>query len=688
MDLVFSLTDNHTTDGTVDGLAEFSTDVFDRSTVEALVERLGRILTAVVADPDLPVKAIDLLTARERHELLTARNETAHALPNSSVPELFEAQAARTPDAVAVMFNDEELTYAELDARADLLARWLVEHGAGPERIVGLRLPRSVDTVVAMLAVLKTGAAYLPIDPEYPAERVRSMLDDAQPIAVLDETVVTAGTMARAGEHPGDPLGLLERHRLDPAYVIYTSGSTGRPKGVTVSNGALLNLVLDMRDRLGLTADDRFLAVTTTGFDIAGLELFVPLVSGARVVVAPRETVRDPRALGTLLTRAGTTAMQATPSLWRTVVAEDVPLDGVQVLVGGEALPADLAAALAERARSVLTVYGPTETTVWSTAAVVEDNAPGIGAPIANTRVYVLDGQLGPVPPGVVGDLYIAGAGLARGYAGRAALTAERFVACPFDAPGERMYRTGDLVRWRADGRLEFMGRADDQVKVRGHRIELGEIESVLAAHPDVVQAAAVVRPGERLVAYVVPSKEKDSGGADDLGIASSLRDFLRVRLPEFMVPTAIVTLDELPLTANGKLDRSALPAPEFTAAPASRAPRTPAETTLHRVFTEVLGVPVGVDDNFFDQGGDSISSIRVAGRAREAGLVISPREVFLHKTVAALAALAKPVDQPGTDGTGQAEATPPDRGTPDKPLVKMDRRQMSKLEAAWRKRK
>ncbi|MFE0172960.1 amino acid adenylation domain-containing protein, partial [Streptomyces sp. NPDC059002] len=705
MDLVFNLTEN-TDDGSIDGFVEFSADVFDRRTVEALVARLGRLLAAVADAPDRPVGAIDLLTADERHQALTAGNETAVGLPDASVAELVDAQARRTPDAVAVAFDDVELTYAELAARSDRLARSLVVRGAAPERLVALRLPRSADLVVAMLAVLKTGAAYLPIDPEYPDERIRFMLDDARPVVVLEGDGIDAGGDPRGSagsadsEHVSGEAGVrldaVRRHGLHPAYVIYTSGSTGRPKGVTVSGSALLNLVVDMRDRLAIGADDTFLAVTTTGFDIAGLELFVPLVSGARVMVAPRETVRDPLALGALLTRSGTTVMQATPSLWRAVVAEDVRLDGIQVLVGGEALPPDLAVSLAQRAGSVLNVYGPTETTIWSTAAVVDDEAPGIGTPIANTRVYVLDRRLEPVPAGVVGELYIAGAGLARGYAGRAALTAGRFVACPFGAPGERMYRTGDLVRRRADGGdLEFVGRADDQVKVRGFRIELGEIESALAGHPTVRQAVAVVREGGRLVAYVVASGGPE---ADELGAV--LREFIRARLPEFMVPAAVVVLDAFPLTANGKLDRAALPAPEFTSAPASRAPRTAAEEALCAVFTEVLGVHVGVDDEFFDLGGDSITSIQVVSRARTAGYVISPRDVFLHKTVAALAALAERVEH--VEPARQPEETPQTEETPQsgtaatttaaakakKPLVKMDRGQMSKIEAAWRKRK
>nr|WP_242879866.1 non-ribosomal peptide synthetase [Streptomyces mobaraensis] len=671
MDLVFSLTEDHDANGGIDGLVEYSTDVFDHNTIQTLVARLGRLLAAVTADPGQRLGDIDLLTAEERRQL-TAWNATHREIPHSSVTELFEAQAERTPQAVALVSGDEQLTYAELNARANRLARLLIERGAGPERLVALRLPRSAALVVALLAVLKTGAAYLPIDPDYPAERIRYMLDDARPVAVLDQAEAADGhAETNLTAHPGHP--------LNPAYVIYTSGSTGRPKGVTVPRGALLNLLMDMRDRLALDTGDRFLAVTTIGFDIAGLELYVPLLSGARVVLAPREVVRDPAELGVLLTRSKATAMQATPSLWRSLLAEDIPLDGIRALVGGEALPADLATALSRRAGSVLNVYGPTETTIWSTSAQVRDATPGIGTPIANTGCHVLDQWLNPVPAGVVGELYLTGSGLARGYAGRAGLTAERFVACPYGEPGERMYRTGDLVRRRPDGGLEFLGRADGQVKLRGFRIELGEIEAVLAEHPATGQAAAVVHPGGTLTGYVVPAKPTDT-----IELAASLRDFARTRLPEFMVPAVVMVLDAFPLTANGKLDRAALPAPEFTTM-LSRAPRTPAEETLRAVFTEVLGVQAGVEDNFFDLGGDSISSIQVVGRARAAGVLISPRDVFLHKTVAALAAIAG-TEEPA--GPAEAAGTQDDSAAPNKPLVKMDRGRMSKLEAAWRKRK
>ncbi|MFF8589814.1 amino acid adenylation domain-containing protein, partial [Streptomyces althioticus] len=397
------------------------------------------------------------------------------------------------------------LSYEELDARAERLARVLVERGAGAERFVAVALPRSVDLVVALLAVWKTGAAYLPLDTEYPAERLAYMLDDANPVLLL----TTSDLTPVLPEEPAIPrllldapetTGALSRLAADepltrpalanPAYVIYTSGSTGRPKGVVVPQGALVNFLTAMRDRFDLAEGDRLLAVTTVGFDIAGLELFVPLLSGASIVVAERDVVRDPAALCGVVRSAGVSVMQATPSLWRAVLAEDASaLAGVRVLVGGEALPADLAEALVQRAMSVINLYGPTETTIWSTEwPVTADGArrPRIGRPIANTQVYVLDGTLRPVPAGVPGELYIAGHGVVRGYHGRPGLTSERFVADPYGPSGTRMYRTGDLVRWTADGELEYLSRVDDQVKLRGFRIELGEIEAVLAGHEQV----------------------------------------------------------------------------------------------------------------------------------------------------------------------------------------------------------
>nr|WP_308404055.1 non-ribosomal peptide synthetase [Streptomyces rhizosphaericus] len=635
------------TDGPQEGAAGlhgalgFSTDLFDRATATLLADRFIRVLEALLADPDMRVGAVDPLSAAERELMLERWNDTARELPAAALPQLFEAQAARSPHATAVVCGETVLFYAELNARANRLARLLVERGAGPEARVAVVLPRSADLVVVLLAVLKSGAAYVPVDPEFPAERIAYMIEDAGPALVVDEEWMAG---ADAGAFDDADLGAVDLSA--PAYVIYTSGSTGRPKGVTVEHTALANLLVSLGERCALTPGERLLAVTTVGFDIAALELYVPLLAGATVELADRDTVRDPRAVLDLIVRSGASVMQATPSLWHAVIdgaetADEAAsvLSGMRVLVGGEALPAELAASLTAYAASVTNVYGPTETTIWSTAGAVDGDRArrgAIGRPIANTRVYVLDAWLRPVPAGVAGELYIAGAGLARGYLHRAGLTAERLVACPYGAPGERMYRTGDLVRWSADGELEYVGRTDHQVKVRGHRIEPGEIEAVLTTHDAVARAAVVVRedrPGDRrLVAYVV-------GAAD----AAGLREHVARSLPEYMVPSAFVTLDALPLTPNGKLDRKALPAPDAAAHPeGGRGPRSPREEILCGLFAEVLGVErVGIDDGFFDLGGHSLLATRLAARIRATlDAELSVRQVFEHPTVERLGAV------------------------------------------------
>ncbi|WKX69271.1 non-ribosomal peptide synthetase [Streptomyces sp. XD-27] len=579
----------------ITGVVEYSADLFDHGTAELLAERLVRLLADAAADPRRPLSRLAVLGDTERQRLLYEWNDTAQEPPSARLVERFQAVAARAPRATAVVTADEELDYATLNARANRLAHHLIAHGVGQGDLVALALPRTAQLPVALLAVLKSGAGYLPLDPGYPAERVAAMLADARPALVL-ATTATAGALPDDGPCPRLLLDLPETAaalarrpvtdpdaaafpRALPAYVIYTSGSTGRPKGVVVPRGALDNFLSDMGARFALGGDDRLAAVTTIAFDIAALEMYLPLLAGAAVVLADEDTVRDPAALASLLERTGATVMQATPSLWQTLVAtRPEALDGLCALVGGEALPEALAARLRRRCRRVTNLYGPTETTIWSTAAEVgeADGPPPIGRPMANTRVYVLDRGLGPVPPGVAGELYITGDGLARGYLGRAALTAERFVACPYGPAGSRMYRTGDLARWRADGQLEFLGRVDHQVKIRGFRVELGEIETVLADRPDVARAVVVVRediPGDlRLTGYVVPAP----GSAVE---AAELRTAAAAHLPHFMVPSAIITLEALPLTPNGKLDRAALPAPTATgdtgdAAPAPRGKR------------------------------------------------------------------------------------------------------------------
>ncbi|MFJ8630152.1 non-ribosomal peptide synthase/polyketide synthase [Streptomyces sp. NPDC093568] len=657
-DLSFAFAEQASGDSGLQGVVEYSTDLFDRDTVETLGRRYLRLLQAMVDAPEAPVDQADLLDGTETHTLLVDWNDTGCVVPGRSVVELFEERVALAPGAEAVVAGGESLSYGELDARAEGLARLLVERGAGAERFVAVALPRSVDLVVALLAVWKAGAAYLPLDTEYPAERLAYMLEDADPVLLLTTTELTSvlpqelavpcvlldeRDTVDALSRPTDG-GQLNRPALvNPAYVIYTSGSTGRPKGVVVPQAPLVNFLVAMRDRFELAAGDRLLAVTTVGFDIAGLELFVPLLSGASVVVAERDVVRDPVALCGLVRSSRASVMQATPSLWRAVLAEDASvLAGVRVLVGGEALPADLAEVLAETAASVVNLYGPTETTIWSTAWPVTSGRarrPRIGRPIANTQVYVLDRALRPVPAGVPGELYIAGEGVVRGYHGRSGLTSERFVADPYGPAGARMYRTGDLVRWTADGELEYLSRVDDQVKLRGFRIELGEIEAVLAGMDRVAQAAVLVRedrPGDkRLVAYLVPEARHEQPSL------TALRDHASAQLPDYMVPSAFVILDAFPLTPNGKLDRRALPAPDYGPQTGSgRAPRSPREEILCTLFAEVLGVDaVTIDDDFFALGGHSLLATKLVSRIRTVlGAELAVRQLFEASTVARLA--------------------------------------------------
>ncbi|WP_448324076.1 amino acid adenylation domain-containing protein, partial [Streptomyces sp. DSM 41493] len=564
-----------------------------------------------------------------------------------SLPELFAAQAARTPDATAVVCADGNLSYAELDERANGLAHLLVERGAGPGRFVGVLLPRTTDLLVALLAVQKSGAAYVPVDPEYPADRIAYMLEDAAPAFVI-----THGDMAAAlPALPSLPVLTVDEladcraaappavtgHTRLPAYVIYTSGSTGRPKGVLVGQAALVNFLTSMAGWFRLGTDDRWGAMASAAFDMAGLDFYLPLISGAAVVLVEREAARDPHALAALLSGRGVTIAEATPTLWRGLLAQaPEAVRGLRVVVGGEALPPDLAALLGESAAEVTNLYGPTETTIYSTRARVAGDVV-IGRPIANTQVFVLDGELRPVPPGTAGELYIAGDGVAYGYWHKHATTAERFVANPFGAPGTRMYRTGDLARWNRDGDLECLGRTDDQVKLRGFRIELGEVETTLLRSPAVAQAAVVVRedqPGDqRLVAYVVPSGDAPLDPA-------ALREQASAALPDYMIPSAIVTLAALPLTPNSKLDRRALPAPRYRAATGGRTPRTARERALTGLFADVLGVDgITIDDSFFDLGGHSLLATRLVSRARAVlGVEIPVRALFEAPTVAELA--------------------------------------------------
>ncbi|HEX2187720.1 MAG TPA: amino acid adenylation domain-containing protein, partial [Longimicrobiaceae bacterium] len=612
---------------------------------------LAGLVEALEAAPERPVGDVEVLPEAERRQVVEEWNRTETAHPaGRSVHQLFEAQAERTPDALAVVFEDASLTYRELDRRADRLARHLLRLGVGPEVRVGLCLERGLELVVSTLGVLKSGGAYVPIDPTHPAERIAYVLEDSGVAVLLTQEGLRDALPVREGVAVVAVDREWEEPAAEPAvpppsaggvdhlaYVIYTSGSTGRPKGVQVEHRSLAAFLDAMRREPGISADDVLLAVTTLAFDIAGLELFLPLVAGARVVLAARETAIDPRLLAQALDEAGATVMQATPATWRMLLDagwEGRP--GLRALCGGEALGPALAERLLPRVGALWNLYGPTETTVWSTARRVERaaGAPPIGRPIAGTRVYVLDARGAPVPPGVPGELRIGGAGVARGYQGRPELTAERFLPDAYaPEPGARTYRTGDRVRWLASGELEYLGRIDQQVKVRGFRIEPGEVEARLLEHPGVRQTVVVAREdasGEwRLVAYVVGEAEADG-----------MREHLRRSLPEYMVPGAFVALDRLPLTPNGKLDRGALPAPEYAAEERYVAPRTPVEEVLAGVWADVLRLErVGAHDSFFELGGHSLLAMRVVSRVQEVfGVELPLRALFEAPSVAALA--------------------------------------------------
>ncbi len=623
---------------------EYNTDLFDEATVRRLAERYRTALDAIVERPDEPLSSSAGLAEPERRQVLVDWNETRRPVPAVAVQDLVAAQAASHPEAVAVVGPDATLTYAELERRARRLARTLRGAGAGRGSLVGLYLDRGADMVVALLGILKAGAAYVPLDPAFPRERLAWMLEDAAPAAVVtsvarrDELPPHGGSVVAiesALEGDDGPIA-AEVGDEDLAYVLFTSGSTGRPKGVAIPHRALTNLLLSMAETPGFAREDVLVAVTTLSFDIAALEIFLPLVRGGRVVVASREAAGDPAALSELLKSSGATVAQATPATWRMLVDAGWPGEPrLKVLCGGEGLPADLAAALGSRCRELWNVYGPTETTIWSTLDRVRGGDVSIGRSLANTRAYVLDSGLRPVGIGAVGELYLGGHGVAHGYRGRPDLTAERFLPDPHGDAGARMYRTGDLARFRNDGRLECLGRVDHQVKIRGFRIELGEIEAALRAQPGVGDCVVVAREdhGSRaLVAYVV-------AGASPL---PDLRQALHGRLPDYMVPAAVVTLPTLPRTPNGKIDRKALPAPVFEARAAARvAPRDPVEEAIASVWREVLGLDaVGVHESFFDLGGHSLTAMQVLARVRETfGVAVPVRRLFEAPTIAGLAA-------------------------------------------------
>ncbi len=640
---------------------QFDRRLLDEATARMLTGTLRRLLEAVAADQELSVSQLDLVDPAERELVLNRWNDTAADVPAGTLPDLLAAAARRTPDAIAVSYQDVQLTYAELDAAANRLAQHLIGLGAGQEQVIAIAMPRSELLVIAMLAVLKSGSAYLPVDPEYPAERIAFMLADARPACVLTTTelattlpvggrpVVAVDDQGLAGElggSGGGGAGLAGGWGggLGLAYVMYTSGSSGRPKGVGVTHGGIVNRLWWMQGVFGLGGGDVVLQKTPFSFDVSVWEFFWPLLAGARLVLARPGGHRDPGYLAGLIAAEGVTTAHFVPAMLEVFmeVADPGLCGGLErVFCSGEALTRGQRDRWAARfGRPLFNLYGPTETSVdstWWDCGGECGGAPPIGRPIANTRVFVLDGVLRPVPAGVAGELYVAGAGLARGYLGRAGLTAGRFVACPFGPAGARMYRTGDLARWLPGGVLEFGGRADDQVKIRGFRVEPGEVDAVLAAHPGIDQAITIPRHDhaghQHLIGYVTAA---GNAGLDPQAVRRELAGVL----PDFMVPTALVVLDALPLTPNGKVDRAALPDPDDQLSTGGRQSRSAAEEILCGLFAEVLDVPaVTIDDSFFDRGGHSLIAIRLINKIRSAlGTELELRDVFETPTVAALA--------------------------------------------------
>ena len=639
----------------------YNTDLFGAATIARITGHFRTLLQGVVANPAQRLTTLPVLSHVERRQLLVEWNNTqTDYAGDQCIHQLFEAQVGRTPNATAVVFENERMTYRELNRRANQLARQLLKLGVGPDVLVGICVERSLEMVVGLLGILKAGGAYVPLDPAYPRERLSFMLEDAEVLVLLTQdrlleslpesrarvVCLDTGWHEIAKEDTENPIGRSGPENL--AYVIYTSGSTGKPKGVQIPHRAVVNFLASMSQKPGMTDRDRLLAVTTLSFDIAGLEIYLPLSLGASLEIVSREVSSDGNQLLSKLATSGATVMQATPARWHMLLEagwEGSP--DLKILCGGEPVSRKLADQLLQKAGSLWNMYGPTETTIWSTISKVESGqgAVSIGRPIANTQIFLLDDALQPVPVGVAAELYIGGDGLARGYLNRPELTAEKFIANPFSQePEARLYKTGDLARYLPNGEIEFLGRIDHQVKIRGFRIELGEIEAVLRQHRAVNETVIVARedvPGDkRLVAYFVPAQEPGP-------TVGELRDFLNAELPDYMVPSAFVALKAMPLTPNGKVNRRALPPPEQSnlAPKENFAPaRDVIESQLVKIWESVLGVrPIGVRHNFFELGGHSLLAVRLMHRIEQAfGKILPLAILFQAPTVEQLAVILR----------------------------------------------
>ncbi|MFN6567973.1 amino acid adenylation domain-containing protein [Dendronalium sp. ChiSLP03b] len=666
------------TPGGLFGWWEYNTDLFDSSTIERMTGHFLTLLEAIVANPSERISQLPMLTASEQQQLLVEWNDTQVDYPQDKcIHQLFEEQCLSTPDAVAVVFENQQLTYHELNCRANQLAHYLRSLGVKPDVLVGICVERSLEMVVGLLGILKAGGTYVPLDPEYPQERLRFILEDAQVSVLLSQhhlveklpecqaQLVSLDTNWQLISQLTQENAIADVQASNLAYVIYTSGSTGQPKGVQISHKSVSNFLSAMQQRPGITKQDTLLAITTISFDIAALEIFLPITVGACLVIASRNVTLDGRELFDLLVKSKATIMQATPATWRLLLDSNYQFSNLKILCGGEALPWDLVNQLLDKSTSLWNLYGPTEATIWSSVCQLESNESliSIGRPIDNTQIYILDQNLQPVPVGVPGELHIGGAGLARGYLNRPELTQEKFIPNPFSggrgqgagekcglgvSPSgatsgsrgrERLYKTGDLARYLPDGKIEYLGRIDNQVKIRGFRIELGEIEAVLSQHPN-VQASCVIacediRGDKQLVAYIVVQPQVTL-------TISELRSDLKKKLPDYMVPSAIVILESLPLTPNGKIDRRALPAPQPSSELLEKyvAPHTPIEEVLALIWQQVLKVElVGRHDNFFELGGHSLLATQLISRVRNSLKVELPlRSLFAAPTIAELA--------------------------------------------------
>ena len=636
---------------------EYSTDLFDQPTIQRLLDHFAVLLESVVVDPGQRLDCLPLLSQKERCMLLLDWNATEASFPvDVPLQQLIEDQAERRPKAIAVTFRGQTLSYRDLNCRANQFAALLQTLGVGPNVLVGVCLDRSVDLIVALLAIMKAGAAYVPLDPEFPNDRIALLIEDSDLGILVAEQTIRDRLPGYRGRIVSFDSSILSQYRSTnspatvapqhTAYVIYTSGSTGRPKGVLVSRGALLNLLWSMRTWFDLQPTDVFLGVTTISFDICGVDIWLPLLIGAHLILADRRTATDGRLLQNELQGSGVTFMQATPVTWKLLVsAEWQGKPDLKAICTGEAMPRELIHQLLPLTGRLWNMYGPTETTIWSTGyEITTSDAPVlIGRPIANTKTYILDESFSPVPIGVTGELYIAGAGLADGYINSPDLTSQRFVPNPFSNSPERLYRTGDLARFRADGNIECLGRNDHQIKLRGFRIEPDEIRAVIMEHPAVRDAIVVLNDAsasgeKRIVAYV--------HARDKLLDAADLRTFLQGKLPVYMVPSTFIGLDHLPLTPNGKVDRRALQSLEGSHAAEQQfvGPRDTFEARLTKIWEDVLLVgPIGIRDNYFDLGGHSLLAVRLFSEIKKAfDLELPLATLYQAPTVESLAAILK----------------------------------------------